>query len=393
MRVVLVGPFGLGPKKTMSRRALPLARELVARGHDVNMVLPPWDVGGDSGKHWADGGVGIWNVRLPAQIPGLSHLSLSTRMVGRVLSFEPDVVHCFKPKAYSGLVELGLWWLRGMGAFRGRIVVDTDDWEGKGGWNEVARYSACQRGLFAWQERWGLVHADAVTVASRTLETLVWSLGVAPEKVHYVPNGMDADESAGGDGSAVRARHDLGESPVMLLYTRFFEFRSERVVEIVRRVVDRVPHSRLLVVGKGLFGEEKRFFELARQAGLGDAVRYAGWVPSAELPDYFSASDVALYPYDDTLINRAKCSVKLIELMAAGLAIVADRVGQNGEYIEHGESGLLSDGSPDRFAAAVAKVLNDGELRRRLGKGARDRIGSDFSWARLAQTVEGAYRQ
>ena len=64
----------------------------------------------------------------------------------------------------------------------------------------------------------------------------------------------------------------------------------------------------------------------------------AGWVERSELPAYFGAAQVALYPYDDTLINRTKCSAKLVELMAAGVPVVASRVGQNGEYIQHGKS-------------------------------------------------------
>ena len=43
MRLVFVGPFGFAPKKTMRARALPLARALAARGHAVQLVMPPWE--------------------------------------------------------------------------------------------------------------------------------------------------------------------------------------------------------------------------------------------------------------------------------------------------------------------------------------------------------------
>jgi glycosyltransferase involved in cell wall biosynthesis len=178
----------------------------------------------------------------------------------------------------------------------------------------------------------------------------------------------------------------------VLLYTRFFEFRVERVVDLLRRVLAEAPEARLLVVGKGLFGEEERLLRLVHEAGIADRIDYAGWVEPNELPRYFAMGDVAIYPYDDTLINRTKCAVKLIDLMAAGKAIVADRVGQNGEYIEHGVSGLLVEpGDDEAFAGEVVRLLRDGSLRERLGREAARRVREHFAWERLAQQVERAY--
>ena len=71
-----------------------------------------------------------------------------------------------------------------------RLVVDTDDWEGPGGWNTLGNYTPAQRLIFTWQERWGLTHADVVTVASQALQTITWSLGVIPDRVFYIPNGI-----------------------------------------------------------------------------------------------------------------------------------------------------------------------------------------------------------
>ena len=389
----MVGPFGLKPKGTMSVRALPLAKALAARDHEVNMIMPAWHTPEESGKQWIEEGVGLRNITLPARLPGLWHLLVARRMVGRVLDLRPDVVHCFKPKAYSGLVAAGLLQLRRVGRYLGRIVVDTDDWEGKGGWNELEPYSAAERAFFAWQERWGLRHADAVTVASRTLETLVWSLGVARRDTSYLPNGCVEGQSVAGDRLRIRDRHELRDLPVVLLYTRFFEFRHERVVAMFRKVVDQVAAVRLLVVGRGLFGEEKEFLELARASGLEDSVVYAGWVSPDELGSYFACADVAVYPYDDTLVNRAKCSVKLVELLAAGVPVVADRVGQNLEYIEDGVSGLLPRDGEEAFVAAVVRMLRDERLRRRLGLCAQERMRDHFAWPRLAEIAERVYAE
>ena len=383
MHIVMVGPFGLYPRGTMSVRALPMARALAARGHTVTVLLPPWQNPEDEGRRWEEGNVTVENITLPLRLPFLFHILVALRLARRALSPPPDVVHCFKPKAYSGLVH---WLLARLPrAHRPRLVVDSDDWEGPGGWNELAEYTAAQRAFFAWQERWGFTHADSVTVASRTLQSLVWTLGVEPARVFYVPNGTEP-RTTGPERSPARTH-------TILLYTRFFEFPTARVIELLRLVRRRVEQARLLVVGRGLFGEEEQLLRQAEQAGLSAAVEYAGWVDPAAQDDYFARAALAIYPFDDTLVNRAKCPVKLTELLAAGVPVVAEAVGQNREYIRHGETGLLvPPGDVAAFSDAVTNLLENAQLRERLGRAAARDVRERFGWERLVETAERAYR-
>ncbi|MDY6874674.1 MAG: glycosyltransferase [Chloroflexota bacterium] len=184
---------------------------------------------------------------------------------------------------------------------------------------------------------------------------------------------------------------------------------------MLHRVRERVPDARLFVVGKGLFGEEEELFRLAAQSGLiiqrdvsiplspcppvslsspeaSADVLYAGWVPSDTLSTYFAQADVAIYPFDDTLVNRTKCAVKLRDLLAAGVPVVAEAVGQNTEYIRHGETGwLVPPGDVPSFAGAVVRLLEDTHLRERLGQAAARDLRDRFAWDRLVEMVERAY--
>ncbi len=367
------------------------ARALVARGHQVDVILPPWDCPEDSEREWEEGNVGVHHITLPPRFPLLFHLLVTWRLVRRALALKPDLVHCFKPKACAGLSATAIWLLRKLGLTRARLVVDSDDWEGWGGWNEFGHYTWAQKRFFAWQERWGLTHCDAVTVASRALQTLAWSLGVAPKRVFYVPNGAGINSQL----STLNSQPSILHSPFsVLLYTRFFEFRAERVVEVFERVTAEVPEVKFLIVGKGLSGEEEKLLRLASQRGLADRIVYAGWVAPIELPRYLAAADVAIYPLDDNLINRARCSVKLVDLMAAGLAIVAEDVGQSSEYIEHGRSGLLVEaGDIGAFAQCVVRLLQDKRLRGALGNEARRRVCEEFAWERQVERIESAYQR
>jgi glycosyltransferase involved in cell wall biosynthesis len=233
-----------------------------------------------------------------------------------------------------------------------------------------------------------LTHNDGVTVASRALESIVWSLGVRRERVAYVPNGLRNTEVG-----SQKSEEEIPTSDFwILLYTRFFEFKVERVIEVLRRVVAQVTEAKLLVVGKGFFGEEERLLEQADAIGLRGSIEYAGWVETDRLPELFARSSAAIFPFDDTLINRTKCSVKLIDLLAAGVPVVADAVGQNSEYIRHNDTGVLVPGGDvAAMANAVIDLWRAPERRAQLGVNAARDVRARFSWDRLAVGVEQFY--
>ncbi|MDX1520125.1 MAG: glycosyltransferase family 4 protein [Anaerolineae bacterium] len=401
MNIVFIGPFGLQPKATMRTRALWLGQALVARGHKVTMLIPPWDDPERAGQQWDEGGVRVVNTPLPSGLPGLFHILLTRTLVSQALALEPDIIHFFKPKAYAGLAHFGLWWLRRLRGGSFRLVLDTDDWEQA--WNELSPYSRVHQWLFTWQERWGLAHADAVTVASREIGRLAQPFS-AGQPVVYVPNGwpaatvpgltQDSGSTSVPEANVTRQRWQVGEAPIILLYPRFVEFQLERIVTQVWRVAELCPAARWLIVGQGLRGEEKSLEAMLAQARLSDRVRFTGWLAMAEVQACIRIAIVAVYPYDDTLINRAKCSVKLIDLLAHGLPVVADAVGQNREYIETNRSGLLVAAEDDEaFAQAIVRILADPELGARLGQRAARQIQQNFTWPVLAETVECLYAE
>ena len=394
MKVAMVGPFGLRPHGTMSRRALPLGKALAARGYTVELVLPPWSCPEDSGRMWQEDGVSIHNIVLPFSVPVWRDALIVLRLLRRALAGRPQVLHFFKPKGYSGLAAVLLWCLVRLRLMAVRVVLDSDDWEGPGGWNDAGNYSWLEKRFFAWQERWGMTHCHALTLASRTLRDLALEMGVSPRIVYHVPNGVGSADGPPDPqaGDRMRAELGLGKEPVILLYTRFFDFEPRRVVSVIDRVVRECPSTRLLVVGAGLFGEEEHFLALAKEAGIGAHVCCVGWREGGALTGCLAAADLAVFPLEDTLLNRARCPAKLADLMAAGLPVVAEDVGQVGEYIQHMSSGyLVSPGDVEAFVTGVVQLLEDRRLRIRLGQQARQRVVQQFAWDKLAAVLEEAY--
>lgn len=383
MRIVMIAPFGIRPKGTLLARMLPLAQALGRRGHQPAIVAPPVQNPEDAGTRVIYETVPVSHTRAP-RLPGPAGVAeQSLRLLRLALGERPDLIHLFKPKGYGGLAALAARALRP----RLPLVVDSDDWEGPGGWNDLLPYPAPARALFAWQERDLPRRADAVTVASRTLESLAWSMGVPREKVFYLPNGSDDRRPTTDAVPSVAGRR----SSQILLYTRFWEIDLAELVAALVAIRQGRPDARLVVVGKGEGGEERRLLALAERAGIAAMIDYRGWMQPGAIPAVLAAADLALVPLEDTLINRARGLAKLLELMQAGLPIVASAVGMAGEYLEHGRSGLLCPpGSPAAMAAAALRLLDDADLRATIAAGARARAAC-FAWGRLAEAAERAY--
>lgn len=381
LRISMLAPFGIRPKGTLSARMLPLAQALARRGHTVGIAAPPVQNPEDAATRIVYGGVPVTHIAL-SQLPQPAHGAQQVLALYRAaLADTPDVVHLFKPKGYSGLAALLLRALRP----EVPLVVDSDDWEGRGGWNELLPYPKPAKWLFDWQERDLPRRADAVTVVSHTIETQVWGFGVAPQRVVYLPNGV-----AGGAGEAA-----IGERPpaCILLYTRFWEFDLRELVAALVAIAAQRPDARLLVVGKGERGEERELLRLAERAGVRAMIDYRGWAEPASIPVLLAGATLAIVPMRDTLINRARGLAKLLELMAAGLPIVAGRVGQVAEYMEDGRSGMLvAPGDAGALAAGVLALLGDAALRERMAAAARERALTVYAWDRLALWAEAAYR-
>lgn len=379
LRIAMVGPFGFRPKKTMRARAFRLARALVQRGHTVALFMPPWHTPEEADRRWQEDGVALRYVPLRGGPPAtVYHLTRES------LGWRPDILHCFKPKAYSGLVAAWAWQTRR----RPRVITDSDDWEGWGGWNELEAYSRLAKMVFARQETWGMRHCHGLTVASRALQTLAWGQGVAPARVHYLPNGPGIDPPPASPSPAEGP-------PSLLLYTRFFEFDVARLVEIIRRVRLHRPDLRIWLVGASLReADGARFEQAMRAVDAWECVQVVGWLAEEQLPAALAQAQVGLYLMDDTLLNRAKCPVKLADMAAVGLPVVGEAVGQVSEYVQHGQSGWLHpSGDVDGVTASLLRLWGDSAERTRFSHRAYDHIQAHFAWSHLAERAEQSYQQ
>jgi glycosyltransferase involved in cell wall biosynthesis len=174
----------------------------------------------------------------------------------------------------------------------------------------------------------------------------------------------------------IATRDDTCASPRVRLLTvsRIDPRKGLRVLpDVVRRLVARGVDADVTIVGPpvGAPGDvERRAIESAAEAlGVGARVTLAGAVPLDELMPRYRQYDVFVLP---TLPGEGVPRV-LLEAMAGGLPVVTTRVSGIPSLVTHEHNGLLVDEpSADQVACAIARVVDDGALRRRLIAGGYD---------------------
>jgi len=143
--------------------------------------------------------------------------------------------------------------------------------------------------------------------------------------------------------------------------------------------------ARLLIIGDG---PKRGDLERALQShGLTHAVDLTGAVAPDRIPALLAEVDVAVAPYPDNP-DFYFSPLKVLEYMAAGLPVVASRIGQLTSLIQHGHNGILCPpGQPVALAEALAQLMKSPTLRQALGNQARHTVAQAYSWESVTQRI------
>jgi len=252
-----------------------------------------------------------------------------------------------------------------------------------------------QNPLGNWAFRWaeqvaGACTAQFVSVADAMTEQYLAAGIGAPGKYVTIRSGMniDAFRNAPRDDSF---RESLGISEGDLVVgkiARLFRLKGhEFLFEAAPRIVATVPNVKFLLVGDGTYRE--RFEGLVAEMGLRKHFMFAGLVPPQEIPRYVASMDLLVH-----LSLREGLPRALPQALACGKPVVAFDVDGAREVCLDGQTGLLvRAGDAGALAGAVIRLLQDANLRHRMGAQGRDLVTERFSEARMVQQLDELYRR
>jgi glycosyltransferase involved in cell wall biosynthesis len=240
-------------------------------------------------------------------------------------------------------------------------------------------------------QRYACQFADCVLVNADAVRDWLIGEGYDASNIVVIRNGVDMRRFDGAPEGA-RLRSDLGipaDAQLVTVVSRLTRLKGiENFLEATAALKPRYPDARFLIVGETAPSDRPYLTELtdlAASLGVADRVIFTGL--RSDVPAVLGCADVAVMPS----LNEALSNV-LLESMAAGAPVVATRVGGTPEALIDGETGLLvPPGDSAAIAAAVARLLDDRELARRLGQAARALIASRFSVEQMVRSTEDLY--
>ena len=231
--------------------------------------------------------------------------------------------------------------------------------------------------------------ASAVLAVSQAVADHAIALGADPARVHVLPNAIDPELFVPrAPDPAARAALGAGPGDVLLGFVGGLRpwHGVESLPELLARLMDGRRPARLVIAGDGPLREPLEQAFAAR--GLEGRVRFTGALAHHEVAALVAQVDVALAPYPRLDHEFYFSPLKLFEYMGAGAAVVAARVGQIGEVVEDGVTGLLYPaGDAEALASRCARLVDDPNLRRALGAAAARRIHEGFTWDHNARRV------
>ncbi len=298
------------------------------------------------------------------EVPFRSDLDLASviALTRRLRRQAYDLVHLHTGRAT---------WLGGLAAWRAGLPAVTTRRMDRG----VKR---------SWRTRliYGHFVQRAVAISPAVLDCLREG-GVSEERSLVIWDAVDAESVRGGRREAVRT--ELGDSRDGLVLLTMASLVRRKGIDVLIEALKLAGglEATLWICGQGPAEQDLR----ERAAPLGERVRFLGW--REDKRDLLAAADIFVLPS-----RREGVGVAALEAMAAGLPVVASKVGGLGQVIVDGMSGLLvPPEDPRALADALARLGEDADLRRELGARASERAEAEFSATQQARAYHAVYSE
>jgi len=385
-------PSGLG-------RYFPIAQQLSGSGHCVWIIgLHPCFDTLDERSFRLDGVhidyVSSMHVRKegsskqyysPGRLVWLS-LRAFIQIARKAIQVRPDLYVIGKPHPMNSLGGLLSRWILG-----GKMILDCDDIEThsnrfQGRWQQIII------GLF---EKYMPRLVDRVTTNTHYAYNYLLALGTSPEKVFYLPNGVDLDRFAPSTEAELDKARLMGNIPPakdVVAYIGSLSLVNHSVdllLHAFKTVHDCKPATHLLVVGGG---EDLSILKaLSADLGLENDVTFTGRIAPGAVRHFYSLSKVSVDPVADTPAMRARCPLKLFESWACGVPVVTGDVGDRGLFIKESGAGVLVEpGNAQSLAEGILRVLSDPEIAR-AARLAGFEQAAGFTWEQILTRQSGIF--
>lgn len=230
-----------------------------------------------------------------------------------------------------------------------------------------------------------LESATAVIAVSTYTRDRVVEIGVDPDQVHVVNNGVCPDHFE------TTETHSIAEQiagPILLTVARLDPRKGhDTIIKCLPSVLESHPSLTYVVAGSG--DRQDELETLAASLGVEDAVEFLGYVPEEDLAALYNVADVFAMPNRREGTSVEGFGIVFLEANAAGVPVVGGRHGGAVDAIEDGQTGFLVDPEDSQAVAdAIERLLGDERLREALGENGRERVLNSYTWENAGERLQ-----
>lgn len=306
----------------------------------------------------------------------------------KLLTVECDLIHCYEREAV--VIALLARKIK-----RKRIPIIFEIMGLAVGESEVkARYSFKERILrpyIIWEEKMLLRYSDGVFALTEAVrEYIIKYYNVSGNKIFTIPHGVDLEFFSFRHEKDNILIRKLGlENKNVILYAGAIS-PLHGVLDLVKamEIINKQRKDTvLIIVGTGPL--ELMIKKYTKNNGV-DNIIFIGKAPHIEIPSYYSIADVLLNPLARCLQTELDVTTKIFEYLASGKPIVSSDL-KSTEAVVRDNAVLVEPENPQSIAEGILMLLNDAQLRKKMGECGRKLI-LDYTWDKSAKRIYEGYK-